>query len=359
MGILMHDAPPQPAASTPPAIWVLDLRLDLPIVLADGLTVDRDGFTEWLWACLGDTGLAGIAEGEIDVAEATTAGIVNSPLVIDAAEAPADRDWVREAGRAMLACWFDAESAARSAATALGGVRGCSVVGVRGVTAADDNDWREAFAPIEVAGFGVVRPAWDSGAAEHDDRGAAIFIEPGAGFGTGLHETTQLCLAAIREWWATAGRPLGRVLDFGAGSGILGIAAAVLGAAHVHAVEVDRSVHGAIAANAARNGVVDRVTVTDRLPSAEAPFDLVVANIVADVLFRHADDLCDRVRRDAATGMPAGVVLSGLLAADVAAVEAAFTARLGVPPRITTRGDWCCLVFMPGVSTTAGGHACR
>lgn len=353
----MHDAPSQSAASPQPATWVLDLRIDPLIVLADGDAFDRDGFMEWLWACLGDAGLAGIAEGEIDTAEATKAGLVGAPLVIDAAEAPADRDWVREAGHATLACWFDDESSARSAAAVVGGVRGCRVLGVRHATAAAD--WRDSFAPIDVAGFGSVRPSWDSGSAGHDDRGATIFIEPGAGFGTGLHETTQLCLAAIRDWRVTAGRPLDRVLDFGAGSGILGIAAAVLGASHALAVEVDRSVHGAIAANAARNGVADRMAVTDGLPPAGAPFDLVVANIVADVLLRHADDLCDRVRRDAAAGSAGRLVLSGLLAADVAAVEAAFAARLGVPPRITSRGDWRCVVFVSGMSNTAGGDPCR
>lgn len=355
----MHAAPPQPPASPQPVAWVLDLHLDPPIVLTGGAEVDRDGFTEWLWERLGDGGLAGIAEGAVDAAAAAAAGLVASPLVIDAAAAPADRDWVRDAAPATLACWFDDEAAARAAATALGEVRGCRVLGVRCATAAVADDWRDSFAPIDVAGFGSVRPSWDSGSAGHDDRGATIFIEPGAGFGTGLHETTQLCLAAIREWRAMGGRPDGRVLDFGAGSGILGIAAAVLGAARVQAVEVDRGVHEAIVANATRNGVADRVTVSADLPAMAEPCDLVVANIVADVLVRHADDLCRRVRRDAETGPPGWLVLSGLLAADVAAVADAFTPRLGVVPRLAARGDWHCLLFVPGSSATVGGDACR
>ena len=76
-----------------------------------------------------------------------------------------------------------------------------------------------------------------------------MFIEPGAGFGTGLHETTQLCLAAIAAW-AAGGGQLEEVLDFGSGSGILGIAAAVCGASCVTAVEIDTRVHHAILANA-------------------------------------------------------------------------------------------------------------
>jgi ribosomal protein L11 methyltransferase len=354
----MHDPLPQTAASLQLAAWVLDLHLDPPLVPADAAALDRDGFMEWLWESFGDAGLAGIAEGAVDAAAAAAAGLVASPLVIDAAEAPADRDWVRDAGPATLACWFDDEPSARAAAIALAEVPGCRVLGVRHATAAAA-DWRESFAPIEVAGFGTVRPAWESGAAGRDDRGATIFIEPGAGFGTGLHETTQLCLAAIRDWRDTHGRPDDRVLDFGAGSGILGIAAAVLGAAHVDAVEVDRSVHAAIAANAARNGVGDRVTVSAELPSRTPPDDLVVANIVADVLVRHADALCERVRRGAPDGSAGWLVLSGLLAGDVAAVEAAFAQRLGTAPRITVRGDWHCLRFAGPASAAAGGDPCR
>ncbi|MEI6130430.1 MAG: ATP-binding cassette domain-containing protein, partial [Planctomycetota bacterium] len=79
-----------------------------------------------------------------------------------------------------------------------------------------------------------------------------IFIDPGAGFGTGLHETTQLCLRALAAWISEGGR-IERVLDFGSGSGILGIAAAVRGAAVVHSIEIDSLVHDAIRANADRN----------------------------------------------------------------------------------------------------------
>jgi len=354
----MIDPEPQSAAPSRPAAWVLDVHLEPPIVPAAGGAVDREGFTDWLWERLGDRGLAGIAEGAVDTAEAAAAGLIDSTLVIDAAAAPADRDWVRDVAPATLACWFDDETNARDAATLLAEVRGCRVLGVRHSTAAAYEDWRSGFPPIAVAGFGIVRPAWEPGSAGLDSRGATIFIEPGAGFGTGLHDTTQLCLAAIGDWWATAGRQGCRVLDFGAGSGILGIAAAVLGGADVHSVEVDRSTHDAIAANAARNGVAHRVTVRADLPPAREPYDLVVANIVADVLVRHADDLCQRVRRDSPTAPRGRLVLSGLLADDVAAVEAAYARRLGVRARITTRGDWHCLRFEI-VPTCFGDEACR
>lgn len=75
------------------------------------------------------------------------------------------------------------------------------------------------------------------------------------GFGTGLHETTQMCLAALAERHR-CGSCLDRVLAYGSGSGILGIAAAVLDAGQVDAIEIDTNVHGALRENARRNGVV-------------------------------------------------------------------------------------------------------
>jgi ribosomal protein L11 methyltransferase len=183
-----------------------------------------------------------------------------------------------------------------------------------------------------------VRPAWEEGIAGVGPDGVAIFIEPGVGFGTGLHETTQLCLAAFAAW-RRGGGLLDRVLDFGSGSGILGIAAAVCGARHVEAIEIDGHVHEAILANAARNGVGQRVSVTAALPVEGEACDLVFANIVAPVLLDHAAALCGRV------GRGGGLVLSGLRADDVPAVAERYAEILGAAPETTARGDWRCLVF--------------
>jgi ribosomal protein L11 methyltransferase len=352
-------APPPPDSDPAASItWVLDLTLHGDVTLPDGTLLDREALIEWLWGRWGDAGLAGVAEGTVDVTEAAAHGLVESAVVLDAAAAPADRDWVREVGGATISCWFDDESAARAAAATLADVRGCSVTGVRIEAAAGDAGWRAGFTPIEVPGFGTVRPAWDEGPADAGHAGASIiYIEPGAGFGTGLHETTQLCLAAIAAW-ADGGGRLDRVLDFGSGSGILGIAAAVRGAGHVDAVEIDPRVHEAIRTNAARNRVGDRVAVADVAPVTAGACDVVVANIVAAVLLHHAETLCRAVRCDSA-GRPTGaVILSGLLAADLPAVTAAYEARLGTAPCVTRRGDWHCLQFEPR-GMVAGGESCR
>jgi ribosomal protein L11 methyltransferase len=326
----------------PTITWCVDLEVDATVDLPESPAVARDAFLEWLWATA--DGLVGVDEGAVDVVEAAALGLVESPLVIDAAAAPVDRDWVGSLATARIACGFDGEAAARHAAAWLGGLRGCRVAAIRAETAHDANAWRDAFGPIEVAGFGTVRPAWEPSTAGPGRDGATIFIEPGVGFGTGLHETTRLCLAALAAW-QRAGLPFGRVLDFGSGSGILGIAAAALGAREVDAVEIDATVHGAIRANAVRNGVGERVRVFAALPAGATGYDLVVANIVADVLLEHAANLSTAVRSGPEGGRVGGLVLSGLRGNEVDRVAGRYRALIGIAPRHSTLGDWHCLRF--------------
>jgi ribosomal protein L11 methyltransferase len=338
--------------------WVLDLAVAEDVLVPDGCGSGRDAFIEWLWGTLGECGLAGVFEGAVDAEAAAAAGLIESPRVLDAAGSPADRDWVAELPAATLSCWFTDELAARRAAAGLAGVPGCDVRAVRTEGHdADEASWRQSFAAIAVPGFGTVCPAWDEGESWASVHGSTIFIEPGAGFGTGLHETTQLCLAAIAGWAGQGGR-LDRVLDFGSGSGILGIAAAVYGAACVHAVEIDHRVHDAIRGNAARNGVIDRVVVMSELPANAEPHDLVVANIVADVLLQHAGPLAAAVRLNPARDLASGVVLSGLLEEDVVRVAHVFTGLLGGPPVVTRRGEWRCLTFAPSAMANHGEPPC-
>jgi ribosomal protein L11 methyltransferase len=323
---------------TPPGpAWVVDVEIGPVAALPSGERLDRESFHVWLWEHA--AGLAGIDEGSVSAEEAAACGLVAGPLVIDAAAAPADRDWVAELPAARAACWFGDEHAARAAARLIADVRGCRVERVRTEERPDAGAaWRATFGPITVPGFGVVRPAWEEGTPGAGPDGAIVFIEPGVGFGTGLHETTQLCLAALAAW-RRGGGVLDRVLDFGSGSGILGIAAAVCGARRVEAVEIDEQVHEAIRANASRNDVSRRLGVAAMLPAAAEPFDLVLANIVQPVLLEHAAALCSLLGRDG------NLVLSGLRADDVPAVQERYAAILGAAPEITARGDWRCLVF--------------
>lgn len=157
-----------------------------------------------------------------------------------------------------------------------------------GYTADEDweNAWRDYYEPIEVGRRLTVVPEWQ----EAPDNGRIpLRLDPGIAFGTGSHPTTKLCLAALEDYAA----PGARVLDLGCGSGILGIGALLLGAAHCTGCDVDPKAPEAARANAALNALgEDRLSLYagDILKDASlrrtlgGGYQLVLANIVADVI---------------------------------------------------------------------------
>ncbi len=146
--------------------------------------------------------------------------------------------------------------------------------------------WRAYYKPVRVGRRLVVKPAWE----EYEVRAGEIVIEldPGTAFGCGNHPTTAMCLALLEE------RVRGgeTVCDVGTGSGILAVAAVLLGAARVLALDVDEQAVHTARKNAELNGVAGRVTVQrgDLLNGVEVEADLVVANIVADAIIRLAPE---------------------------------------------------------------------
>jgi ribosomal protein L11 methyltransferase len=182
----------------------------------------------------------------------------------------------------------------------------------------------------------VIRPTWRRHRAAPRD--VVVALDPGMAFGTGLHPTTRLCLAAL-EPVAEGGRLTGaRVLDVGCGSGILAIAALKLGAASVLGVDIDPIAVESTAANARRNRLARRLRVREgSLPTADPPFDVVLANLVAGVLVPLAAPLRDELR-------PGGILLaSGIIRDREAEVRAAFEAAgLTVAGR-SEDGDWVAL----------------
>ena len=203
-------------------------------------------------------------------------------------------------------------------------------------------DWAEAWkAHFPVLRLGrrlVIRPTWRRHRARPDD--VVLALDPGMAFGTGLHPTTRLCLQALETFVASRDRGLAdaRVLDVGCGSGILAIAAAKLGAGTILAVDTDPIAVEATSANAERNGLSGRIEARlGTVPTNEAPFDLVLANLIAGVLVPLAAALHYELRSGGT------VLASGIFVDREAEVATAFRdAGLETVDR-SVEGEWVAL----------------
>ncbi len=190
--------------------------------------------------------------------------------------------------------------------------------------------WMDRFVPMR---FGSGLWIIPTGSEPPDPEAVQLHLDPGVAFGTGTHETTHLCL----EWLDGADLAGRSVLDFGCGSGILGMAAALLGAERVMCVDYDPQAVWATQQNAERNGVTERVLAAqgDRPPAGR--WDVVLANILAGILERLAEELVAAVE-------PGGtLVLTGILREQAEQVQGTFRGA-GLPLDLTaTRGDWVLL----------------
>ena len=196
--------------------------------------------------------------------------------------------------------------------------------------------WKEHFRPFALAAGIVVRPPWEPYDVKPGER--VLELEPGRAFGTGLHETTSLVAKVLVEQKPTFDG--GTVLDVGCGSGILCLVALLSGAARARAVDNDADVIAVVRENADRNGLGDRVE-TDTTDVADVPgtWDIVVANIEADVLIALKDALVQRMKPGKL------LVLSGILAPQETRVREAF-APLGVEHVETmAAGEWVAIVL--------------
>lgn len=141
-------------------------------------------------------------------------------------------------------------------------------------------NWKKNYKPFRVGSRLVVKPTWESYEPQSGD--LMIELDPGMAFGTGTHETTNMCMRLLEKHWR-AGM---RVMDVGTGSGILAIAAARLGADDVLAIDIDPDAVKVACENVKLNGVGGAVRVVrgDLVKSEAMPCELAVANIVADAI---------------------------------------------------------------------------
>jgi ribosomal protein L11 methyltransferase len=194
-----------------------------------------------------------------------------------------------------------------------------------------DQDWvrttQQQFGPIEISPRLWIVPSW----CEPPVPGALILrMDPGLAFGTGSHPTTWQCLRCLEEHL----RPGESVLDYGCGSGILAIAAGKLGAARVTGTDIDANALEAGRRNATENDVVVEFVLPDGL--SEEPFDVVVANILANPLRVLAPLLAAMTR-------PGGrLVLAGILDTQAASVCAAYSPWFDLAAGHQREG-WTCL----------------
>ena len=193
--------------------------------------------------------------------------------------------------------------------------------------------WREFFGVVETGGRVVVVPTW----VEHHPKPGQVIVrlDPGQAFGTGHHETTRLCLAALDG----LARPGITMLDVGTGSGVLSIAAVKLGVPSVVAIDIDPIAAEVAVRNCEANGVAMQVAVSAGTLSTEDPgrYGLVVSNISTPANTALAPIF-------GAVLEPAGdLLLSGILSSDSEGVLSAMREQGFEVVAITEERDWCCI----------------
>lgn len=148
------------------------------------------------------------------------------------------------------------------------------------------NAWKKYYHPVRVGKHLVVCPSWEDYARQPDD--VVLILNPGMAFGTGTHDTTRLCMELLEKYLT----PQDNVLDVGCGSGILAITAALLGAKSIIGCDIDEVAVKVAGENAALNHVEDRISFHkgDLTSQVEGSFQIICANIVADVIIRLSED---------------------------------------------------------------------
>ncbi len=210
-------------------------------------------------------------------------------------------------------------------------------------TADDDewlNSWRKYYKPFAVGDRIYVCPEWEE-PGETGDR--VVYVsDPGLAFGSGIHETTRLCMELLEKNLPAGGT----VLDMGCGSGILAVVAMLLGAKSAFGVDVDDKAVSASERNAALNSVSDKCTFVcgdltaekELVKTPEGGFDVVCANIVADVLIYLAPYVCEYLKKDGA------FLASGIIDTRLSEVCDAFeNAGLAIVT-IKRENGWCAVL---------------
>ena len=201
------------------------------------------------------------------------------------------------------------------------------------------NNWKQYFKPFTVDDI-LIKPTWETIPEEHKDK-LLIQIDPGTAFGTGMHETTQLCIRQLKKYVTSETR----LLDVGTGSGILGITALKLGAREVFGTDLDENAITAVRENLEANDVplgsfevVQGNIIDDRKIQDQAGYecyDVAVANILADVIILLQKEIPRHIKKG-------GIfITSGIINMKEEAVREAFAANDAFElVEVTYQGEW-------------------
>jgi len=194
----------------------------------------------------------------------------------------------------------------------------------------EDKDWsrvgRDDYGPIMITNNLWIVPTWHQ---PENSNAVNICLDPGLAFGSGTHATTRLCL----EWLAKNIKGNESVMDYGCGSGILAIAAKLLGATMVHGTDIDPQAMQSATMNAELNNVNISLFESDQL---ENTYDIVIANILANPLKKLSQKI------SSLTNNSGKIVLSGIMIKQSIDVQKAYSSDFSFKP-IDKRGDWVLL----------------
>ena len=196
-----------------------------------------------------------------------------------------------------------------------------------------ESAWKQYFKPVHVTDRIVVKPEWEEYSPQEGE--IVIEIDPGMAFGTGTHETTSMCINQIEKNLKSGDT----VIDIGSGSGILSMAAVLLGAEKATGVDLDPVAVRVALENVELNNLQDKIEIlhgnlTDVIREKA---DIVVANIMADIILMLLEDVREFIKDD---GL---FISSGIIQEKRAAVEARLLEKNFSIVEVETKGEWCAI----------------
>lgn len=195
--------------------------------------------------------------------------------------------------------------------------------------------WKQYYKPIQVTDKMTITPSWEQYAKKRDDE-IVITLDPGMAFGTGTHETTNLCLQALEKYV----KPGDSVIDVGTGTGILSIASALLGARKVYGYDLDPVAIKSAKTNIELNGVQSIVSISenDLLNGVDIQADIIVANLLASLIIELMKDVPKALKKGGT------FIASGIIKNQLESVKEKIESEALAVKEVLLENDWVAIV---------------